>query len=128
MTTEHHDLAKLAALLKAATPEPWRVENAHDLWREIRHGYGTTNRMVADCLVRDDGPLIVAFRNAGDDLVAVVQAAMAIADAHPDVEPEEPDTSNYDDMEFYGYDSACRNIGNQLRAALAKFTEEEADD
>lgn len=38
----------------------WRVERVHDLWVQIRTGYGYTNRMVADCVRVDDARLIIA--------------------------------------------------------------------
>ena len=67
------DFAALGRLDAEATPGPWRVEDAHDLWREVRHGYGPNNRMVVDCAIGEDGPLIAALRNAAPDLLAVVR-------------------------------------------------------
>ena len=53
-----------------STPGPWRIEKAHDLWAEIRSGYGLSNIMVADCVNEANARLIAA----APDLLAALQA------------------------------------------------------
>lgn len=69
------DFAEHGRMLEKATPTPWRTEAAHDLWKEVRHGYGFANRMVVDCALGEDAPLIVALRNSIESYREVVLAA-----------------------------------------------------
>lgn len=69
------DFAEHGRMLEKATPTPWRTEAAHDLWKEVRHGYGFANRMVVDCALGEDAPLIVALRNSIEAYRAVVLEA-----------------------------------------------------
>lgn len=58
-----------------ATEAPWRCESAHDLWREVRHGYGLSNRLVIDCALGKDGEFIAHARNHHAVVWDVVEAA-----------------------------------------------------
>ena len=73
--TPAEKIAKLRAKVAAATAAPWRVEVDHDLWKAIRHGYGLSGRMVADCLLGGDAPAVAAMRNHFDALLDVADKA-----------------------------------------------------
>lgn len=74
-------LTELRALCERATGKEWRVDKTHDLWSEIRSGYGFDNTMVADCLRSADASFIAAARTYLPLLIRIVEAQGAIIGA-----------------------------------------------
>jgi ribosomal protein S27E len=71
-------LDELERLFKAAnevTNGPVRKERAHDLWVEVRAGFGLSNRMVADCMKEREADLYVFLRNHAEALIEAARAA-----------------------------------------------------
>jgi hypothetical protein len=85
------------------TPGSWRVEKAHDLWAEIRSGYGLSNFMIADCVNPANARLIAA----SPDLLAALKACDEA-------------------MEYMSeYDSIPITLPGQVKAAIRKATGEQ---
>jgi hypothetical protein len=88
------------------TPGSWRVEKAHDLWAEIRSGYGLSNFMIADCVNPANARLIAA---APDLLEALEFMLSVFNETYPDVADDEED----------------REAWAKARAAIKKATGEQ---
>lgn len=107
-------IAEARKLDAAATDAPWRCESAHDLWREVRHGYGLSNRMVVDCALGKDGEFIAHARNHHAALWDCIEAAAGCLHNH------DADPSTYGEQESDQFED--------LRAALARLAQvQEAD-
>ena len=108
----------LRELYEKATGGEWRVEKVHDLWVEIRKGYGFSNTMVSDCLKIEDARLIVALHSCFPELEAVVVAGERW---------HEHDYECATHRFAYGDLSYCSCGLKEFTAALAALREKEAD-
>jgi hypothetical protein len=78
-------IAELKRLLGEATKVtngPVRKERVHDLWVEVRAGFGFSNRMVADCMKEREADLYVFLRNNAEVMLAVCEAAETLPPEH----------------------------------------------